>query len=435
MSNQGQELWARAKKLIPGANMLLSKRAELHHPTLWPTYFTRTSGCSVWDLDSRHFYDLSYMGIGTNVLGYSNPSVDLAVHQAVKDGNLSTLNAPEEVYLAERLVALHPWSQMVKYARSGGEANAISIRIARTFTKRQKVAICGYHGWHDWYLAANLTSDSRLEEHLLPGLTPNGVPSDLSGTIFPFSYNNISALESIFDRHELAAVKMEVERSIPPDPSFLASVRKLCDQHNTLLIFDECTSGFRETFGGLHLKYSVLPDLAVFGKTLGNGYAITAVLGTEDVMQSAQDTFISSTFWTERIGSCAALATLDQMQLHQSHIAIPQIGQQVKALWKSLSNRHNIPINISGIDSLPTFSFACDENNVLKTFLTQEMLSKGFLATTAFYASLAHTSEILDLYAYALDDVFSSLAQLGSVELVNNHLVGPPAHSGFSRLN
>jgi len=213
---QGQKLWRRAKRVIPGGNMLLSKRAEMFLPEQWPAYFSRAKGCRVWDLDGHELIDMSIMGIGTNLLGYAHPEVDAVVAATVAAGNMSTLNCPEEVWLAERLVGLHPWAEMVRFARSGGEANAIAIRIARASTGRDTVAICGYHGWHDWYLATNLQNDSGLEEHLLPGLEPNGVPKALAGTVQPFSYNRLDQLKSIASSHELAAVKMEVQRSNPP---------------------------------------------------------------------------------------------------------------------------------------------------------------------------------------------------------------------------
>ena len=275
---KGQELWLRAKKCIPGGNMLLSKRAEMFLPEQWPAYFSKAKGCLVWDLDGRKLIDMSIMGIGTNLLGYGHPDVDAAVASTLATGNMSTLNCPEEVWLAERLIQLHPWAEMVRFARSGGESNAIAIRIARAATGRDTVAICGYHGWHDWYLATNLRNDSGLEEHLLPGLEPNGVPQGLAGSVKPFSFNRLDQLEEIVSSHELAAVKMEVQRSSPPNPGFLEAVRELCTRRGIVLIFDECTSGFREAFGGLHLKYGVEPDMAMYGKALGNGHAITATI-------------------------------------------------------------------------------------------------------------------------------------------------------------
>jgi glutamate-1-semialdehyde 2,1-aminomutase len=198
----GQKLWKRAKQVIPGGNMLLSKRAEMFLPEQWPAYFSKAKGCKVWDLDGNEYTDMSIMGIGTNVLGYGHPEVDAAVQQTVSAGNMSTFNCPEEVYLAEKLIELHPWADMARLARTGGEANAIAIRIARAASGKDKVAVCGYHGWHDWYLSANLGDGENLAGHLLPGLDPKGVPQSLRGTVFPFNYNNFAELETLVNTQD-----------------------------------------------------------------------------------------------------------------------------------------------------------------------------------------------------------------------------------------
>ena len=306
----GQKLYKRAKKVIPGGTMLLSKRPEMYLPGKWPSYFSKAKGCEVWDLEGNKYFDFSIMGIGTNILGYGRVEVDLEVSNVIKSGNLSTFNCSEEVLLAERLIQLHPWADMARLARTGGEANAISIRLSRAASGRDKVAFCGYHGWHDWYLAANLSKNDELDGHLLPGLEPRGVPRNLQGTAIPFKYNDIIGLKQIIKSNDIGVIKMEVSRNQTPENGFLEEVRKLATENNIILVFDECTSGFRETFGGLHKKYNVIPDVIVLGKTLGNGYAISAVLGIEEVMKYAEKTFISSTFWTERIGPTAALKTL-----------------------------------------------------------------------------------------------------------------------------
>ena len=432
---EGQKLWRRAKRVIPGGNMLLSKRAEMFLPEKWPAYFSRAKGCRVWDLDGRELIDMSIMGIGTNLLGYGHPEVDAAVATTVAAGNMSTLNCPEEVWLAERLVAMHPWAQMARFARSGGEANAIAIRIARAATGRDTVAICGYHGWHDWYLATNLQNDSVLEEHLLPGLEPNGVPQGLAGTVQPFSYNRLDQLEAIAVSHDLAAVKMEVQRTIPPDSGFLEGVRELCNRRGIVLIFDECTSGFRETFGGLHLKFGVEPDMAMFGKALGNGYAITATIGRRAVMEAAQSTFISSTFWTERIGPTAALKTLEVMEHGRSWEQITAIGLQLRQSWQDLADRHGLAISHNGLPALTGFAFKSPKALEYKTLITQEMLKRGYLAATSCYVSLAHTPEVIDPYFEALDDVFDLIAQCEAGRQIDELLEGPVCHGGFKRLN
>ena len=245
----GQKLWKRARSVIPGGNMLLSKRSEMFLPDQWPSYFSKTKGITVWDLDGKEYLDMGVMGVGTNTLGYSHTEIDTAVATVVSDGNLCTLNAPEEVYLAERLVEIHPWADMVRFARSGGEANAIAVRIGRAASGRDGVAICGYHGWHDWYLAANLSKGENLDGHLLPGLEPRGVPRELGNTIYPFNYNDYESLERIVATQDIGVIKMEVMRNVEPKNEFLQKVRKLATDKGIVLIFDECTSGFRETFG------------------------------------------------------------------------------------------------------------------------------------------------------------------------------------------
>lgn len=432
---KGQDLWKTAKTVIPGGNMLLSKRPEMFLPEQWPAYFSKASGCRVWDLDGREYIDMSIMGIGCNTLGYGRPEVDDAVKRTVDLGNMATLNAPEEVALAQRLIALHPWADMARFARSGGEANAISIRIARAASGKDGVALCGYHGWHDWYLASNLGDESKLAGHLLPGLSPNGVPKSLRGSVFTFNYNRLDELEALIRNEEIGIIKMEVSRNYDPDPGFLVSVRKLADQHNIILIFDECTSGFRQAFGGLHKVYGVEPDMAVFGKALGNGYAVTGVIGKRDIMEAAQNTFISSTFWTERIGSVAALATLDVMEREQSWQKITTIGRTVTSRWQALGQKYGLPLVTSGVPALTGFTIKSPNALAYKTLITQEMLAAGYLAATSVYTCTEHTPEIVDGYFQALEPIFQTIRECEDGRNIKALLKGPVAHSGFTRLN
>lgn len=431
----GQKLWSRAKKIIPGGSMLLSKRPEMFLPSKWPTYYTKAKDCRIWDLDGNEFIDMSLMGIGACTLGYANSEVDTAVRSAIDAGSMSTLNCPEDVYLAEKLVKLHPWSDMVRFARTGGEANAIAIRIARAATGRNKVAFCGYHGWHDWYLSANLTETDNLMNHLLPGLEPRGVPTELKNTAYPFKYNQIDELEALINQHEIGVIKMEVARNELPKNDFLLKVRKLATENNICLIFDECTSGFRQTLGGLHKIYKVEPDLAVFGKALGNGYAISAVLGRNDVMSAAQSTFISSTFWTEKIGPAAALKTLEIMERTRSYEAITETGKKINEGWKRLAREYDIDIKIMGIPALTSFTIPGQNMLALKTLITQEMLIKGFLATNTVYTCTEHSSDILEYYFDALNPVFGKIKECVDGEDVHKLLQGSVSHAGFTRLN
>lgn len=431
----GQKLWKRAKQIIPGGNMLLSKRPEMFLPEQWPAYFSKAKGCTVWDLDGNAYTDMSIMGIGTNILGYGHPEVDAAVRQTVEAGNMSTFNCPEEVYLAEKLIGLHPWADMARLARSGGEANAMAIRIARAASGKDKVAVCGYHGWHDWYLSANLGDDENLAGHLLPGLNPKGVPQNLRGTVFPFNYNNYAELEQLVNAHDIGVIKMEVVRNQGPEDNFLQKVRQLATSRGIVLIFDECTSGFRQTLGGLHKLYGVEPDMAMFGKALGNGYAITATIGRREVMEAAQSTFISSTFWTERIGPSAALKTLEVMEQLQSWERITRTGLEIRSEWQRLADKHGILIDHWGLPALTGFTFRSGNALAYKTLLTQEMLAKGYLAGNSVYVCIEHTPRILAGFFDALDAIFGLIRECEDGRDVASLLKGPVCHGGFKRLN
>ncbi len=415
--------------------MLLSKRPEMFLPDQWPAYFSKAKGCKVWDLDGKEYIDVSIMGIGTNILGYGNDEVDNAVINNVKKGNMSTFNCPEEVYLAEKLVELHPWADMVRLARSGGEANAIAIRIARAASGKDNVAICGYHGWHDWYLSANLGNERNLDGHLLPGLDPAGVPQRLRGTTIPFNYNNFQELQDIINNHDIGVIKMEVSRNMGPEDNFLQKIRNLASEKNIVLIFDECTSGFRQTFGGLHKLYGVEPDMAMFGKALGNGYAITATIGKREIMEAAQKTFISSTFWTERIGPTAALATLKIMERISSWETITNTGNQIKQRWQKLADKYQLPIDIWGLPALAGFTIKSKNALAYKTLITQEMLFKGFIAGNSVYVCTEHSSEVIDSYFAALDPIFSTIQECENGRNIIQLLKGPVCHGGFKRLN
>ena len=433
--SKGQKLWDKAKKVIPGGNMILSKRAEMHLPDQWPSYFSKAKGCRVWDLDGREYIDMSLMGIGTNTLGYSHPEIDNAVIKAIKDGNMSTLNCPEEVLMAEKLLSVHPWSKKARFARSGGEACSIAIRIARAYSGKDKIAFCGYHGWQDWYLSANLSDNDNLSEHLLPGLNIKGVPKNLKNTTFPFKYNDFKELERIINREDIGVICMEVVRNEEPKDDFLIRVRELAKNKGIILIFDECTSGFRQNFGGIHQNYKVEPDMAIFGKTIGNGYALTAVVGKEDIMDEANNTFISSTFWSEKIGFVAGLKTLEIMEKESSWKKIPKVGRKIKEDWKRLAKKHDLSIDLFGIDSLPSFSFRSENNQAYKTLITQEMLKQGYLAGTSVYVSTVHSEEIVNSFFNKLDPVFEQIRKCEDGLDVMNLLEGPIAHKTFERLN
>jgi glutamate-1-semialdehyde aminotransferase len=390
----------------------------------------------VEDLDGNHYIDMTYNALGSCILGACDPDVDAAVIHAINNGSMSTLNCPEEVELAELMLELHPWAQMVRYARCGGEAMAVAIRIARAASGKDKIAFCGYHGWHDWYLAANVGHDHALDGHLLPGLHPDGVPHALADTMYPFRYNEIEELEKIVQEHgsEIGVISMEPIRNSNPKEGFLKRVKEIAREIDAVLIFDEVSAGFRLCTGGAHLTFGVTPDIAVYAKGMSNGYPMAAIIGTSDVMSSAEDTFMSSTYWTERIGPTAALATIKKHRDNNVHEHLIAIGTLVQDGWKEAAEKAGLEINISGMKPLGHFSIAGDQSNVGKTYFVQEMLERGFLASNAFYATYAHTEQHISDYIAATEEVFTEIAKGIEEGTLATKLKGPEAHKDFHRL-
>lgn len=439
MRTTGQDLYRKAKTLIPGGTQLLSKRPEMFLPDQWPSYFERAKGAEIWDMDGRRFIDMSISGVGTCTLGYADPDVNAAVKAAIDSGSMSTLNSPQEVELAELLIELHPWAGMVRYARSGGESMAIAVRIARASTRRDKVAVSGYHGWSDWYLAANLAPGDVLGDGLLlPGLEPLGVPAGLAGTTLAFHYNRIDELKDIVSKNpnEIAAIVMEPQRHERPEDGFLEEVRDIADQIGAVLIFDEITSGWRKNTGGVHLLLGVDPDMAVFAKAISNGYPMAAIVGTPEVMQATQSTFISSTSWTERIGSTASLATIRKHRALDLGAILTANGARVQAGWTRAAEASGLKVSAGSPDFTPlsSLSFLYPNARAVKTLLCQEMLDRGYLDNGVYYATYAHTDAIISDYLCTIQDVFAVLAQAVEEGQVESRLRGPVGHSGFARL-
>lgn len=432
---RGQLLYAKARKIIPGGTQLFSKRPERFLPGLWPAYFSRARGCEVWDLDNVKYTDMSTMGVGSCVLGYAEADVNRAVKAAIDRATMATLNCPEEVELAGVLCRLHPWASMARFARTGGEAMAVAVRVVRACTGKDEILFCGYHGWHDWYLSANLGDRSALDGHLASGLQTKGVPQALGKTAFSFAYNDTAAFLRLFKQRgsRLAAVVMEPVRNYPPVPGFLQTIRQATAKKGVALVFDEITAGWRLANGGAHLLYHVYPDIAVFGKAMSNGYPMAAVAGKPRFMEGFQDSFISSTYWTERIGPVAALATIRKFGACKVHRHLGRIGERVQSGWKTLARKHGLDINVTGIFPLGHFFFKDDASNVLKTLFTQEMLAQGFLAGTAFYASYAHEERHIDRYISAVDRSFGFIARAKKGD-ARRFLKGEPCQSDFRRL-
>ena len=428
------ELQNKAVKLIPGMTQLLSKRPDRYCRGVWPTYFKEAHGIEVTDLDDNKYLDFSIGGIGATVLGYADPDVNKAVIDVINSGSASTLNPPEEVALAEKLIELHPWADMARFARGGGEAMSIAVRIARVATGKDKIVFCGYHGWCDWYLAANLGKKEALDDQWIAGLNPNGVPKGLTGTAIPFHYNDIEDFKNAINEagDDLAAIVMEPIRNYEPTQEFIDAIHTMAKEKKVPLIIDEITAAFRMCNGGAHLKLGFKPDMAVFSKALGNGFCSSAVIGKKWVMEYAQDAFITSTNWTERIGSAAALAMIDKFIKVDAAPHMLAISDKVWEVWETLAKKHGLKIHIGGFKPLIHFSF--EENHAVNiSYFSQEMLKRGFLAGSGFYSMYAHTFEDVEKYAIAVDEVFAEIAKLD--DKVEEHLEGLPAASGFGRVN
>ena len=435
-NKKSKELQEKAVKIIPGMTQLLSKRPDRYSRGVWPTYFKEAKGVEVVDLDDNHYLDFSIGGIGATVLGYADPDVNKAVIDVINKGSATTLNPPEEVELAEKLIELHPWADMARFSRGGGEAMSIAVRIARVATGKDKIVFCGYHGWCDWYLAANLGKKEALDDQWIAGLNPNGVPKGLTGTAIPFHYNDIKDFEKAINEagDDLAAIVMEPTRNFDPTQEFIDAVNNMSKEKEVPLIIDEVSAGFRICNGGAHLKIGFKPDMAVFSKALGNGFPVAAIIGKDWVMHYAQDAFITSTNWTERVGNAAALAMINKFVKNDVSKHLVHIADMVWNGWEELGKKHGLDIHVGGFKPMVHFSFS--ENHFVNiAYFTQEMLKKGFLASGGFYAMYAHTEEQVEKYLKAVDEVFGQLAKLIKEGKVEENLEGQPAQAGFGRIN
>ncbi len=436
---KGTELWNKAKKIIPGGSQLLSKRSEMFLPDQWPSYYSRAKGIDVWDLDGKRYKDMSIMSVGAAILGYADDDVNEAVVKAVRDGSICTLNCPEEVELAEKLISLNRWAGGVRYARTAGEALAIAVRIARAFTRKDKVAFCGYHGWSDWYLSANLADEKGLDGHLLPGLKPLGVPRGLKGTSIPFEYNKAEQLEAIIEKNrgEVGTIVMEPMLHHLPQAGFLPKVQKIAKDNGIVLIADEVTVGWRKNVGGAHALLGMKPDLAVYGKAMSNGYPMAAIIGRGEVMDVAQESFISSTYWTERVGPVAALATIAKLERENVPAHLVKIGRMIGEGWKKLAAEKGLDLTVM-LDFEPLVAFDLkygDASQALATLFTQEMLERGYLAAKkGVYVSYSHHDDDVRDYLEHAGEVFGIMKKAADSGNVEKLLKGPVAHTGFKRL-
>lgn len=433
----GPELWQQAREVISGGTGLLSKRAEMFDATSWPAYFSRASGCEVWDLNDRRYIDFAG-GIGAVLLGYSDPDVNAAVTRRISAGTYCSLVNPQEVELAATLLELHPWAGKVRYARSGGEAMAMAVRIARAATGRSGIVFCGYHGWHDWYLAANLGESHALDGHLLPGLEPKGVPRELQGTSVPFMYNDLKSLDKALEQlgGNLAAVVMEPMRSQLPIDNFVDRVAEKCRAAGAVFIVDEITSGLRYGFPGALSRVGLDPDIVVYAKAMSNGLPFATIIGRGEIMSASESSFISSSYWTDGIGTAAALAVLDKMKRLNVQQVVWDRGLKLQEALRNLAVRHpSCQLVVGGMPATPTLNFQLGKETLAaKTLYIQKMLAHGFLVSSSFYLMYAHEDKHITKLVDAMDKVLGEIEQIINAGQLMDEGDIAQSQPGFARL-
>ena len=439
LKKNNKKLQNYANKIIPGLSGLLGKRPEMYLPGgKWPTYYSKAKGLYILDLQGKKYLDFTMVGAGSCVLGYSDNEIDEIAKKIISMGPLTTLNPPEEIELAEILLSIHNWADQVKFARTGGEMMAVAARLARAYTKKEKIMICGYHGWHDWYLATNISNHNNLDNHLLPGLNPRGVPKALRDTIIPFNFNNFEDLINIVKEraNKCAAIIMEPARNSLADKSFLNEIRKIASKNNCVLIFDEITSAWRNDTSGIHKELGVNPDLAAFGKTMANGIPIAALIGKKKIMEQVKDTFISSTNWTERLGPACAVAFIKKHKRLNLGKILQNKGKKIRDIWTQSAENSNLKIKIDGI--LPLSSFKIETQNkddwpIIITYFIQEMLKKKILASDRCYSNYCQSERFLDIYKKACRNIFKNISFYLSKGTLRKQLDGPIKQMGFQQ--
>ena len=431
-------LYERAEQLIPGATQLSSRRPTRVAYGVSPVYAARAQGARFWDVDGFEYIDW-ISGIGAILLGYADPVVDAAVREQIATGKIYSVNHELEIELAEELCRAIPCAEMVRYAKCGGEACAIAVRIARGVTGRDKVLFCGYHGWHDWYLAANLAEEASLNAHLFPGIEPIGVPRALAGTAVPFPYGDLAALGELLDRHrgDVAAVIMEPLRSEMPPDGYLAGVGQLAREHGAVFIFDEVSAGLRFSTGGAQQYLGVTPDMAVFAKSLSNGYPMAAVVGRREVMEPAARMFISSTYWSDTIGLRAALTTLREVRRRDVPGQLWRFGAELKRRLNATAQEVGLDVSCQGIDVHPHLQFAVSDpqfKSQVTTLYIQEMAKRGCHGYASFYLNAAQGDAELAQTVTAARETFAIVRDALAANSVEQRLECAVQQDVFRRL-
>ena len=435
---RSMEMYERLLELIPGGTQLISRRPTRYALGVSPGVATRGKGSRIWDVDGHEYIDW-VSAIGSVIFGYADPVVDEAVKAQIDKGTNFSITHELELELAELLVERIPCAEMVRYARGGGDACAVAARSARGTTGRDRILFCGYNGWHDWYQAANHSSDANLDEHLFPGIEPIGVPSELAGTAIPFPYGDLDGLAERLERHrgEVAAVMMEPMRSDLPAEGYLEGVASLCRDHGAVLIFGEVSTGVRPSEAGVPPVLGVEPDMAVFAKSISNGYAMGAVVGRRDVMAPAEQMFVSSTYWGEAVGLAAAVTTLTELRKRNTAETLATNGAALKERLNAVAEEVGVAIRCTGIDYHPHLEFPVEDptlNNKIGTLYVQEMAKRGNHGYTSFYLNESQGETEIGMVADAAKEVFTLIGETIEDGRIDERLEAQERQEFFRRL-
>ncbi len=432
------EIYERAGELIPGRTQLISRRASRFANGISPLYAQSAYGSRFIDVDENEYIDWM-SSVGAVILGHADDVVDRAVEEQIKRGSLYSLNSPLEIELAEELVDTVPSAEMVRYTKGGGEACAAAARIARGTTGRDKVIFCGYHGWHDWYQAANYEADPVSGEFPFAGIEPIGVPKVLAGTVIPFPYGDLDALGQLLDEHagEVAAVMMEPLRSTLPEPGFLEGVKELAHAHDAILIFDEVSCGWRLSVGGVQQYVGVTPDMTVLAKAMSNGYPMGAVVGSREVMEPASRMFVSSSYWSDNIGLTAALTTIRELKRRSSAAFFLETGEKLRQALNGSIADAGLSGEYTGLHTALNLSLSLPDESLrpkVNTLFIQEMARRGVHCPMGFILNMAHTDEDIGQTAEAASEAFGVIRSGLESDNIDSLLICDLTQEPFRRL-
>jgi glutamate-1-semialdehyde aminotransferase/NAD(P)-dependent dehydrogenase (short-subunit alcohol dehydrogenase family) len=419
---ESNRLWERARGLIPAGTQTLAKGPGQHVEGVAPKYLRRGRGARVWDVDGNEFLDMS-MGVGPLVLGYCHPAVDEAIRRQLEDGITFSLMHPLEVEVAERIRALVPSAEAVRFSKTGADVTSAAVRAARAFTRRPKVVCCGYHGWHDWHIGV---TDRRA-----------GIPDGVADLTSTFEYNDLASFDRALDR-DTACVIMEPMVFEDPERGFLEGVRERCTRNGSLLVFDEMWTGFRLALGGAQERFGVLPDLSTFSKAVANGMPLSVLAGRADVMAVFErDAFFFTTFGGEALSLAAARATLEELKARDVPSHLQAIGGQIREGYNRIAREVGIDAYTRcvgvGCRTLVTFDAAAGPPLELKSLVQQELIRRGVLWSGTHAVSLSHdAAEVAELLR-AYEEVLPILQRAVAEGTVRARLKGAPVEPVFRR--